>query len=192
MKRVVIVDSEDTSREQLKSRLEQDGCEIVECDSISKVVEMFLLGTRATVLLRAPAESTHELLNELRVLNPPPCVIVTCNSLEQATSAVKEGAVYASGDAPVHTEVSDSRPPPVSETRAISDGRSGVDYRLPSQGIKFSDLEREVLLQALRLSNGNQTRAASLLGLTRDQIRYRMAKFSVSSRAFEPQSEKAA
>jgi DNA-binding protein Fis len=53
---------------------------------------------------------------------------------------------------------------------------------LPSQGIDFRELEREVLAQALRLASGNQTRAASLLGLTRDQIRYRMAKFGMSSR----------
>jgi DNA-binding NtrC family response regulator len=59
---------------------------------------------------------------------------------------------------------------------------SGLDYRLPSQGIDFRELEREVLSQALRLACGNQTRAASLLGLTRDQIRYRMAKFGMIAR----------
>lgn len=57
-----------------------------------------------------------------------------------------------------------------------------VNYLLPSQGISFRELERELLSQALRLASGNQTRAASLLGLTRDQIRYRMAKFGMSSR----------
>ncbi|HET9954801.1 MAG TPA: sigma 54-interacting transcriptional regulator, partial [Polyangiaceae bacterium] len=64
----------------------------------------------------------------------------------------------------------------------LSAPRPVVDYRLPSQGIAFSELEREVLTQALRLAAGNQTRAASLLGLTRDQMRYRMAKFGLSSR----------
>ncbi len=66
---------------------------------------------------------------------------------------------------------------------SIQAGRpSGVDYRLPSQGIDFRELEREVVLQALRHARGNQTRAASLLGMTRDQIRYRMAKFGMSTR----------
>ena len=66
---------------------------------------------------------------------------------------------------------------------SIQPGRpSGVDYRLPSQGIDFRELEREVVLQALRHARGNQTRAASLLGMTRDQIRYRMAKFGMSTR----------
>lgn len=60
-----------------------------------------------------------------------------------------------------------------------------VDYRLPADGVLFDDLEREVIGQALRLASGNQTRAASLLGLTRDQIRYRMAKFGMA-RESEP------
>jgi two-component system NtrC family response regulator len=54
-----------------------------------------------------------------------------------------------------------------------------IDYRLPHDGIDFADLERAVLTQALRLARGNQTRAASLLNLTRDQLRYRMAKFGL-------------
>jgi len=59
---------------------------------------------------------------------------------------------------------------------------SGVDYRLPAGGIDFRKLEREVVEQALRLARGNQTRAATLLGMTRDQIRYRMVKFNMSTR----------
>jgi two-component system, NtrC family, response regulator AtoC len=56
-----------------------------------------------------------------------------------------------------------------------------VDYRLPPQGIDFRELERAVVTQALALAHNNQTRAASLLGMTRDQIRYRMAKFGMTS-----------
>ena len=62
---------------------------------------------------------------------------------------------------------------------------SNVEYRLPPQGIDFRELEREVVMQALRMSRGNQTRAALLLGMTRDQIRYRMAKFGMNSRDSE-------
>lgn len=65
---------------------------------------------------------------------------------------------------------------------------STMAYRLPSDGIDFRELERDVLVQALRLASGNQTRAASLLGLTRDQIRYRIAKFKVAN----PEASRAA
>ena len=34
-------------------------------------------------------------------------------------------------------------------------------------------------MQALERTGGNQTRAAALLGLHRDQIRYRVAKFGL-------------
>jgi DNA-binding NtrC family response regulator len=59
--------------------------------------------------------------------------------------------------------------------------QSGIDFRLPPRGISLSDLEREVLVQALRITQNNQTHAAALLGLTRDQMRYRIAKFGISS-----------
>lgn len=59
---------------------------------------------------------------------------------------------------------------------------AAIDYHLPPQGIDFRALEKEVVLQALRIARGNQTRAAALLGMTRDQIRYRMAKFGMSTR----------
>jgi len=52
-------------------------------------------------------------------------------------------------------------------------------FELPADGIDFRELERDLIIQALRLSGGNQTRAAHLLGMTRDQIRYRMAKFGL-------------
>jgi len=38
-----------------------------------------------------------------------------------------------------------------------------------------------LLIQALRRCSGNQTRAGSLLGLNRDQIRYRIEKFGLTT-----------
>jgi two-component system response regulator AtoC len=60
--------------------------------------------------------------------------------------------------------------------------KTGIDFRLPVTGIDLAELERDVLVQALRLAENNQTRAAALLGLTRDQIRYRMSKFGIAMR----------
>lgn len=58
---------------------------------------------------------------------------------------------------------------------------SGFHFHLPANGIDFSELERELLRQALAMASNNQTRAASLLGLSRDQLRYRLAKFEIST-----------
>ena len=38
-----------------------------------------------------------------------------------------------------------------------------------------------LVIQALRRCSGNQTRAGALLGLNRDQIRYRIEKFSLTT-----------
>lgn len=50
---------------------------------------------------------------------------------------------------------------------------------LSPDGIDFGKLERELVEQALRLVGGNQTKAAKLLGMNRDQIRYRIEKFGI-------------
>ena len=50
---------------------------------------------------------------------------------------------------------------------------------LPAGGIDLEQLERDLVVQALARTGGNQTRAAALLGLNRDQIRYRIEKFGL-------------
>jgi two-component system response regulator AtoC len=47
---------------------------------------------------------------------------------------------------------------------------------LPRAGISLDAVETSLLKQALAQASGNQTRAADLLGLTRDQFRYRLKK----------------
>ncbi len=61
------------------------------------------------------------------------------------------------------------------------DGTGPVDSRyqfpLPAAGVDIEEVERGFISQAIQLTEGNQTRAANLLGLTRDALRYRMKKF---------------
>jgi DNA-binding NtrC family response regulator len=54
-------------------------------------------------------------------------------------------------------------------------------YELPPNGVDVEQLERSLVIQALRRAGGNQTKAASLLGLNRDQIRYRIEKFGLTN-----------
>jgi len=54
-------------------------------------------------------------------------------------------------------------------------------FRLPAGGIDLESLERDLIRQALEQANGNKTRAAALLGLTRDTLRYRIEKYSLES-----------
>jgi two-component system response regulator AtoC len=55
--------------------------------------------------------------------------------------------------------------------------KATAEFVLPPDGISLREVERELVIQALERARGNQTRAAQLLGLTRDQVRYRIAKF---------------
>ena len=54
---------------------------------------------------------------------------------------------------------------------------------LPDEGIRLEDLERDLVRRALEKTGGNVTRAAKLLGLTRDTLRYRIEKFDLPEAA---------
>jgi len=61
--------------------------------------------------------------------------------------------------------------------------RLSDDMQLPPHGVELEHLERSLVVQALERSGWNQTRAATLLGLNRDQIRYRIEKFKLERAA---------
>jgi DNA-binding NtrC family response regulator len=48
--------------------------------------------------------------------------------------------------------------------------------QLPPGGISLDEIETSLVRQAVAQSGGNQTRAAELLGISRDQLRYRLKK----------------
>ena len=53
-------------------------------------------------------------------------------------------------------------------------------FRLPPEGVVLEQVEQQLLTQALERCGGNQTRAGALLGINRDQVRYRIEKFGLS------------
>src|ERR1051325_8855845 len=63
---------------------------------------------------------------------------------------------------------------PRSEQTTTSDG--SPLFVLPNEGISLDDAELSFVRQAIERSGGNQTRAAELLGISRDQLRYRLKK----------------
>jgi DNA-binding protein Fis len=50
---------------------------------------------------------------------------------------------------------------------------------MPPGVVPLEQLEREMVARAMSASADNQTRAAELLGITRDQLRYRLKKFGL-------------
>jgi DNA-binding NtrC family response regulator len=59
-------------------------------------------------------------------------------------------------------------------------GRLTAGVALPATGIDLEQLERSLVVQALERSGWNQSKAGTLLGLNRDQIRYRIEKFKLA------------
>ncbi|MBX7223061.1 MAG: sigma-54 dependent transcriptional regulator [Blastocatellia bacterium] len=49
-------------------------------------------------------------------------------------------------------------------------------FELPEQGVAIEEVENSLVRQALERCHGNQTQAAKLLGISRDQLRYRLKK----------------
>ena len=72
--------------------------------------------------------------------------------------------------------------------RGVSGGSSGSDHAqsdgsglpelfpLPPGGVSLDEVEMSLVRQAIERSGGNQTKAAELLGISRDQLRYRLKK----------------
>ena len=85
------------------------------------------------------------------------------NAVERAM-LLAEGPTLTLGDFPV------AAASPVRLTGQVS---------LPAGGIDLEQLERSLVVQALERSGWNQTKAAGMLGLNRDQIRYRVEKFKL-------------
>ena len=68
-------------------------------------------------------------------------------------------------------------PPTLGRTTGPVGAENSQDlFALPKSGISLEALEKSLVRQALDQCGGNQTRAAAMLGISRDQLRYRMKK----------------
>jgi len=66
------------------------------------------------------------------------------------------------------------------EVRLPARDGGAVGFRLPAEGIDLNLLERDVIHQALLLAAGNRSRAARLLGISRDTLLYRIQKHGIA------------
>jgi DNA-binding NtrC family response regulator len=67
---------------------------------------------------------------------------------------------------------------------AGGDGATSPDqFRLPADGVSLEEVEMSMVRQALKRSGGNQTKAAELLDISRDQLRYRIKKLDADAPA---------
>jgi transcriptional regulator with GAF, ATPase, and Fis domain len=99
-------------------------------------------------------------------------------NVRELRNIIERSILLGSGD----NITADDLPAELRESDTVSAMGEGRYLNLTPTGIDFSRLERELVEQALKLAGGNQTQAARLLGMNRDQIRYRIEKFGISPR----------
>ncbi|MBI5748108.1 MAG: sigma-54-dependent Fis family transcriptional regulator [Nitrospinae bacterium] len=87
--------------------------------------------------------------------------------------SVIERAVLLTDGAVIET---DTLPPEIFN-KPIQIGK--IDFDIPNDGISFEELEREVLLKAMRKSNWVIAKSAQLLGMSYRTLQYRLNKFGI-------------
>lgn len=65
----------------------------------------------------------------------------------------------------------------------VDGAKSADQFRLPADGVSLDEVEMSLVSQAIERSGGNQTKAAELLDISRDQLRYRLKKLEEASLA---------
>jgi len=69
---------------------------------------------------------------------------------------------------------------PISLTgRPFVERRKSTRFILPEKGLSLDEVEKDLILQALKLAENNQTKAAKLLDISYDSLRYQIKKFDL-------------
>ncbi|MBI3391762.1 MAG: sigma-54-dependent Fis family transcriptional regulator [Nitrospirae bacterium] len=93
-------------------------------------------------------------------------------NVRQLQSAIERAVVLSAGDwidlKDLPAEIRD-RPLSIEQ----------VDFEIPDEGFSFEEFEREIILKALRKSDGVVARAARLLGMSYRTLQYRLEKFAI-------------
>ncbi len=111
-----------------------------------------------------PCSFSPDALNQLKRYSWPGNIRELKNICEHV-SALMPGEAITKDNLPLLIHESDS------------DNSSG--YILPEHGIDMESLEIDLINQALKYTNGNKSKAAKLLGLSRDAFLYRLKKHNL-------------
>jgi DNA-binding NtrC family response regulator len=79
----------------------------------------------------------------------------------------------------VETIMPEHLPASLSGERPFVERRKSARFVLPEDGISLEALEKDLIEQALERADNNQTKAAKLLGISYDSLRYQIKKFGI-------------
>ncbi len=106
---------------------------------------------------------------------------VTAQWLPRGVIGEEPIVVTAPEIAPVATMATAEAAAPNTVAPAPVSAPAPLPFALPPAGVELEAVEMSLVAQALQRSGGNQTRAAELLGISRDQLRYRLKKLGGAS-----------
>lgn len=90
-------------------------------------------------------------------------------NVRELRNAVERAVILARGDELMASDFRDDAAEGASAAAAVT---------LPAAGVNVEDVVDDLVRQALVRSDGNQSAAARLLGMSRDQVRYRMQRMA--------------
>jgi DNA-binding NtrC family response regulator len=206
---ILVVDDDQLIRWSLTTRLTDEGYRVLEAENAADALRRCREGVDLVLLdYRLPDADGLTVLKQIKDVDSDTLVILLTaySSVDTAVEAMKHGA-YHYANKPFNVDeiallvakalettqlrrevralrATQARPysagtdfPAMSATALrLSDG-----VELPVGGIDLEQLERSLVVQALERTAWNQTKAAVLLGVNRDQIRYRIENFSSKS-----------
>jgi len=143
---------------------------------IALLAQHFVEGFAREFKRKVPGLST-DAVKRLSAYSWPGNVRELRNLIERAVLLADDGTLQA-GDFDTLAGPSSAHP----EAGAGTGVADGTPFSLPAEGVNLEEVERSLVVQALERAGGNQTRAATLLGLHRDQIRYRIEKFGLTKK----------
>ncbi|MHC4268879.1 MAG: sigma-54-dependent transcriptional regulator [Planctomycetota bacterium] len=103
-------------------------------------------------------------------------------NVRELRNCLERAAILCKGDT-----ITEAHLPDALVKESISGYQDGKDktfrmlnFNLPPEGISIDALEKHLVLQALKKSKNNKTKAAKLLGLSRGTFRYRLEKYETN------------
>ena len=103
-------------------------------------------------------------------------------NVRELRNVIERGMLLSAGnrltlsDLPLASTEARTREPKFAARRPDDDA---FVIRVGPEGVDLRDVERRIVEHALEQTGGNQSRAAALLHLSRDQLRYRIQKYSL-------------
>ena len=188
---LLVVDREPLVRLSLRQRLAREGHHVLEAESAAAAIKELAVGVDLLLLdYGLPDAGGPALLRRTKDVCPDTPIILMAAVPGYALEAKKHG-VYHCLNKPFNLDDAAQTVEHALETarlrREVRALRSGVSaepatraFRLPVEGVNLEEVERQLLEQALERCGGNQTHAGRLLGINRDQVRYRVGKFGLS------------